>query len=85
MINHKRPYQGAIQRYSPKFSILKCNINLSLKNVSEMKVTTNQERCIAALRGLLGKKAQMAMFKICVDSGEFTYQDLITTFSSYIP
>jgi hypothetical protein len=77
MIPYGVTYKGAINRYSPKFSISQCNINLSLKSVSEMKVTKDQERCIAALRGLLGKKAQKAMFKICVDSGEFTYQDLV--------
>jgi len=85
MISHNPTYKAAIDRYSSKFSISELNINLSLKDAVELPVTTESERIINALRGLFGKKAKLEAFKIFIDLGTHSYEELIDIFPTYIP
>lgn len=85
MIPHRMTYKGTINRYSPKFSIAQCNVNLSLQSVTDMEVTDDEARMIDSLRGLYGKKAKLAMFKIFIDLGHCTYEQLIESFPTYVP
>ena len=85
MIYQKCFYKYAIQRYSPTFSVLQANINLHLRATVEIQLDDDTARVINALRGLSGKKAKLAMFKIFIDTGDYTYERLCELFPVYAP
>ena len=85
MIYQKSFYKAAIHRYSFTFSLLQANINLHLRDTVEIQLTDTEARVINALRGLLGKKAKLAMFKIFIDTGDYTYERLCELFPVYAP
>ena len=85
MINAKCLYSHAIQRYSPTFSVLQANVNLHLRDITEIQMTEDEAKIINALRGLNGKKAKLAMFKIYIEHGGYTFDQLAGTFPTYRP
>ena len=85
MIYHKCSYGSAIKRYSRTFSLLKCNVNLHLRDVTEISLTDAEFKVITSLQGLNGKKAKLAMFKIFIDLGHYTYERLCEIFPNYSP
>lgn len=85
MIYHKCSYRSAIKRYSLTFSLLKCNVNLHLRDITEIFLTDDEFKVITSLQGLNGKKAKLAMFKIFIDAGHYTYERLCEIFPTYTP
>ena len=76
-------YRRSIQRYTPAYSTRVENINLNIKNTSEIHLTHDEAKIINSLRGLHGKKAQFAMFKIFVENCGYTYDQLLECFPVY--
>ena len=74
-----------MQSYSRTFSVLQANVNLHLRSTVEIQLTDDEFRVINALRGLLGKKAKLAMFKIFMEHGKYTFEQLSKTFPVYSP
>ena len=85
MIYQKHTYKAAIHRYSRPFSLQQCNVNLHLKDVTEISLTDVEFKMITSLQGLNGKKAKLAMFKVFIDSGHYTYERLCEIFPNYSP
>lgn len=85
MIYQKHTYKGAIQRYSHTFSVMQCNTNLHLKTTVEMQVTNKEELLLNSLRGLNGKQAKLRAFKLMIEIGNYTFEQLAEFFPVYIP
>ena len=85
MIYQKSSYKAAIHRYSRPFSLQQCNVNLHLRDVTEISLTDDEFKVITSLQGLNGKKAKLAMFKVFIDLGHYTYERLCEIFPNYSP
>ena len=74
-----------MQSYSRTFSVLQANVNLRLRDTVEIQLTDDEFRVITPLQGLNGKKPKLAMFKIFIDLGHYTYERLCEIFPNYSP
>ena len=74
-----------MQSYSRTFSVLQANVNLRLRDTVEIQLTDDEFRVITSLQGLNGKKAKLAMFKVFIDTGKFTFEQLSKAFPVYSP
>jgi len=76
-------YRRSIQRYATAYSTRVENINLHIKDTSEIHLTHDEALLINSLRGLHGKKAKLRAFKLFIDTGYATYEELAQQFPMY--
>lgn len=78
-------YKRSIQRVTISRNIEMININLHIKQTTEMTVESDVALLLESLRGTHGLKAKKKAFKFLIDTGSYAYDQLCEMFPVYTP